>query len=102
MTTTDFDGMMQAHNQQMAALAEKYIGKKEMQRGLSLPALVFKKHWYVSRIKQLMKNAGRCELRRQRCKHNTPKWAYYDTTATELELLADNLALDLLALKDQS
>lgn len=95
---TDAETLMDDHNKQMNDLAEKYIGKNVMQRGLSIPDAWSKKQWYVNRIKELMFNAGKACIRQQKCKCHSPKWEYYETMQQELSLLADELGSDLACL----
>jgi hypothetical protein len=95
---SDAEAMMAEHNRKMALLAEKYIGKQEMERGLAMPDLWFKKQWYCNRIKELGVQAGRTNMRQRKCKYGSAKWQYYETIEQELLLLADNLAIELVAL----
>jgi len=94
----NYPALMEEHNRKISALAEKYIGSQEMQRGLFMADVWFRKEWYINRIKQLMFQAGRCNERLRRCKPDSLKWKHYEQTAQECELLADNLGIDLRSL----
>jgi len=89
---------MADHEAKIAALAEKFIGKQVLARRDKQRDLWSKKQWYVHRIKHLMHSAGACHHALQRCKYDSPTYKKYDQTATELELLVDELTLELLTL----
>lgn len=94
----DWQASMEEHNRQMSLLAEKYIGKKEMDRGLAMSDLWFKKQWYWNRLRDLAFQAGKNNQRLRRCKLDSPSWKRYEKAEQECLMLADNLALDLMAL----
>lgn len=94
----DFATMMAYHDVKMGLLAEKYIGKQEMARGLAISDVQSRKEWYINRIKELMFQAGRCRERLRRCKLDSATWKRHETVEQECKLLADNLAIDLMQL----
>ena len=94
----DFVASLETHNHRMSELALKYIGKQEMDRGMAMPDLWFKKQWYINRVRDLSVQAGRCSERLRRCKLNSPTWKRYETVERELSSLADELSIDLISL----
>lgn len=94
----DWPGIMVALNQECEALAEKYIGKKELDRGRSITDEFLKKQWYCNRIHQVGVNEGSIRVRQGRCKYGSERHKYFDGLIEELYKLKEHLMLELIAL----
>ncbi len=88
-----------SHKKQMDDLTMKYIGKGQMDHGLSMTEPWAKKHWYLHRIGELFYQAGRCNQRLRRCKPDSPTWKKYEDAENDMKLLAEHLMGVVMTMK---
>ncbi len=92
--------MMEDHERRMEALAERYIGKVNLEHGRKMSDLFHKKMWYIRRIFNLGQSAGVFKAACQRCKRtNTPTYKKYKKIVDDVEAVMEHLALELVRVK---